>query len=44
MSTPMLLAIGAIMWRGNNSLHSIDKRLTIVEYELREHRKTEPDE
>ena len=43
LSTPILLVIGAIGYRGVNALHAIDKRLTLVEYELREHRKTEPE-
>ena len=41
LSTPVLMAFGWLGWRGTNALHKIDKRLTIVEYELREHRKTE---
>ena len=41
LSTPILLALGVLSYRGLVALHAIDKRLTIVEYELRQHRLTE---
>ena len=41
LSTPILLVIGGMGYRGLVALHGIDKRLTVVEYELRQHRLTE---
>jgi len=43
LSTPILLAIGAVAWRAKDALHKIDLRLSIVESELKMHRLTERD-
>lgn len=35
ISTPILLVIGGMAWRGMNALHDIDKRVAIIEVNMR---------
>ena len=35
LSTPILLVIGVMAYRGMNALHEIDKRLAIVETQVK---------
>lgn len=41
LSTPVLLVVGVLVVKGNNLLHGIDKRVTIIEFQLKQHRLTE---